>query len=115
MKISKKKKKSFFSHVPRITRPKNYVPRSKGVLCSSRADRQTHIQTDTKVKGHPFMVSGIFPSTCHQGSVQNTDIFFYPTRGAEPSHQYIIQDCSLQFIIKDRLNYLKILFAKIDF
>ena len=36
----------YFSHVPRITWPKNYVPMSKGVLCSPRADRQTHRQTD---------------------------------------------------------------------
>ena len=31
----------FFSHVPRITWPKNLVPRSKGVLCSPCTDTQT--------------------------------------------------------------------------
>ena len=33
--------KMFVSHVPRITQPKNQVPRSKGVLCSLVTDRQT--------------------------------------------------------------------------
>ena len=41
------KKKVFFSHVTRITQPKNQVPRSKAVLCSPRIDTHTH--TDTKV------------------------------------------------------------------
>ena len=42
---------------------------SKGVHCSPR----THRQTDThksKYRGHPFRVSGIFPSTYHLGLVQ---------------------------------------------
>ena len=41
----------FFPHVPRITLPKNYVPRSKALLYRPRVDRQTHTdtQTDTKV------------------------------------------------------------------
>ena len=45
MKISKNKKKTFFSHVPRITHSKNKVPRSKGVICSLLTDGRT----DTKV------------------------------------------------------------------
>ena len=46
---------------------KNLVPGSKGVLCSLRTDTQTH----TKVNApHPFRVSGICPSTYHQGSFQ---------------------------------------------
>ena len=56
---------------------KKYVPMSKGVLCSPRTDGQTDIHTDTQTdrheceyRGHPFRVSGIFPSTYHQGSVQ---------------------------------------------
>ena len=45
MKISKNKKMCFFSHVLRITQPKNCVPRSKGVTCSPFTDGQTHRQT----------------------------------------------------------------------
>ena len=47
------------------------------MLCSPRTDRQTHRQThrqtdrhESEYRGHPFRVSGIFPSTYHQGSVQ---------------------------------------------
>ena len=47
MKISKKK--VFFSHVTRITQPKNQIPRSKGVLSSSGIDGHTDRQTHTKV------------------------------------------------------------------
>ena len=42
-----------------------------------QTDRQTDRQTDghtdrheSEYRGHPFKVSGIFPSTYHQGSVQ---------------------------------------------
>ena len=45
---------------------KHYVPKSK--LCSV-----AHLHTDrhkSEYIGHPFRVSGIFPSTYHQGSVQ---------------------------------------------
>ena len=38
-----------FSHVPRILQS-NWVPRSKGVLCSSGTDRRADGQTDTKLK-----------------------------------------------------------------
>ena len=58
-------KKQFLPHVPRITQPKNKVPRSKGMLCSPSTD--TH---ESGYCGHPFKVSGIFPSTYHQGSAQ---------------------------------------------
>ena len=44
---------------------------SNDVLCSLRTEKQTHTQTDTKVtRGHPFRVSGVFPSSYHQGSAQ---------------------------------------------
>ena len=77
MKISKNN-----SHDPRIVQPKNQLPRPKGVPYSPRKDRQTdththththtHRQTDTQGDycGHPFRVSGFFPSTYHQGSAQ---------------------------------------------
>ena len=42
-------KKTFvFTHVPIITQPKNQVPRSKGVLCSSRTDRHTDTKVNTE-------------------------------------------------------------------
>ena len=64
-----KQKNAFLSHVPRILQSKNQVPRPKGVLCSSVTDRQTD-RHESEYRGHPFRVSGIFPSTYHQGSVQ---------------------------------------------
>ena len=41
---------------------------SKDVLCSPSTDRHTHTH-ESENRGHPFMVSGIFNSTYHQGSV----------------------------------------------
>ena len=46
-----------------------------GQKVCSVAREQTHTQTDThesEYREHPFRVSGIFPSTYHQGSVQRT-------------------------------------------
>ena len=57
-KISKNKK-LFLSHVPMILQSKNQVPRPKGVLCSSDADRQTD-RHESEYRGHPFRVSGFF-------------------------------------------------------
>ena len=44
-------------------------------------DTRTHTQTDRQTdthesenRGHPFRVSGFFPSTYHQGSAQQHDI-----------------------------------------
>ena len=45
-----KTKNPFFTVVPRITVPKNQVPRSKTVTCRS-ADRQTDRQTDGRTDG----------------------------------------------------------------
>ena len=42
-----KPKNESLAHVPKITQPKSYVPRSKGVLCSPHTQTQTH----TKVFG----------------------------------------------------------------
>ena len=73
MKISKTKKCVSFS-CPKIIQTKKQVLRSKDVLCSQRTDRHTHIQTHTReseYRGHPFRVSGMFPSTYHQGLVQH--------------------------------------------
>ena len=67
MKISEEKKILKNAHVPRITQLKHYVPRSKSVLSSSHTDGQTdktHTH-ESENRGHPFRVSGIFPSTYH--------------------------------------------------
>ena len=43
------------------------------MLCSPHIDRHTGRQTHTHESdycGHPFRVSGVFPSTYHQGSAQ---------------------------------------------
>ena len=37
--------------------------------CSPRTDRRTDTH-ESEYRGHPFRVSGIFPSTYHQGAVQ---------------------------------------------
>ena len=45
----------------------------KTVISSSRTETQRHRQTDrheSENRGHPFRVSGVFPSTYHQGSDQ---------------------------------------------
>ena len=70
MKISKNKKNTFFSHIPRITQPKNLVPMSKGVICSPLTDGQTDIHTRKRLQRAPFQVAGVFPSTYYQGSAQ---------------------------------------------
>ena len=72
MKISKNKN-AFLSHVPMITQPKHYIPRSKGVLCSPVTDRQKHTH-ESEYRGHIFRVSGIFLSTYHQGSAQLSNV-----------------------------------------
>ena len=74
MKILKNKKNAFFLMCQGSLNPKIRFLGQK--MCSAargRTDRQTDRQTDThesENRGHPFRVSGIFPSTCHQGAVQ---------------------------------------------
>ena len=70
MKISKNKKTSFFLMSQGSLDPKI---RFLGQQVCSVARVQTDIQTDRheiEYRGHPFRVSGIFPSTYHQGSAQ---------------------------------------------
>ena len=46
----------------------------KMCLARVRTDTHTHTQTDTHESdycGYPFKVSGVFPSTDHQGSTQH--------------------------------------------
>ena len=78
MKISKNKKMRFFlmsqgSLDPKIT----FLCQKVCSVARVQTDRQTHRHTDrqtdrheSEYRGHPFRVSGIFPSTYHQGSVQ---------------------------------------------
>ena len=74
MNISKNKKKMFF-----FSCPKEHLTQKVGSQvkrCALQpAYRRTHRQTDrheSEYIGHPFRVSGIFPSAYHQGSVQQT-------------------------------------------
>ena len=81
-----KQKIVFFSHVPRITRPKNQFPRSKGLTCSPRTDtpwapfqgfRILSFNLSSRIGPTPFQGSGFFPSTYHQGSAQNDTLTFF--------------------------------------
>ena len=74
MEKSKNKKKSFFLMSQGSLDPKI---RFIGQKVCSVARVQTHRHTDrhtdrheSEYRGHPFRVSGISPSTCHKGSVQ---------------------------------------------
>ena len=70
MKISKNKKMCFFLMSQGSLDPKI---RFIGQKVCSVARVQTDTQTDrheSEYRGHPFRVSGIFPSTYHQGSAQ---------------------------------------------
>ena len=69
MKILKNKKICFFSHVPGSLNPKiTFLGQKVWPVARARADGQTDRQSD--YWGHPFRVSGFFPSTYHQGSAQ---------------------------------------------
>ena len=70
MKISKNKKMRFFLMSQGSLNPKIRFLGQK--MCSAARGR-THRQTEThesENRGHPFRVSGIFPSTYNQGAVQ---------------------------------------------
>ena len=88
MKISKNKKIMFFSHVPRITQPKNQVPRSQIPVCTVARS-----QTDS---GHPFTVSGFFPSTYQSSKI----------RSAQKSIVVDLDSTSIEVIARNNLIYL---------
>ena len=77
MKISKNKHMRFFSHVTKITQPKNWVPRPKGVPCSPSTD--THTDRQKVTLRASFQGFRIFSSTYHQGSAQLYLIIFIDT------------------------------------
>ena len=72
MTISKNKKMRFFIMSQGSVNPKI---RFLGQKVCSVARLQTDTQTDrheSDYRGHPFRVSGVFPSTYHQGSAQKS-------------------------------------------
>ena len=74
MKISKNKKMRFFLMSQGSFNPKiRFLGQKVCSVARLQTDRQTDTQTDTHESdycGHPFRVSGVFPSTYHQGSAQ---------------------------------------------
>ena len=77
MKISKNKKMRFFLMSQGSLDPKiRFLGQKVCFVARVQTDTQTDTQTDrheSEYIGHPFRVSGIFPSTYQQGSVQNVD------------------------------------------
>ena len=70
-KFRKNKKKSQGSFNPKT----RLLGQTKGVLCSLHTDTQTDTYK-SEYGGHPFRVSGIFPSMYHQELVQNVRIMY---------------------------------------
>ena len=69
MKISKNKKMRFFLMSQGSLNPKiRFLGQNVWSAAPSQTDRQTDTQSD--YWGHPFRVSGLCPSTYHQGSAQ---------------------------------------------
>ena len=70
MKISKNKKMRFFLMSQGSLDPKiRFIGQKVCSVARVHTDRQTD-RHESEYRGHPFRVSGIFPSPYHQGSVQ---------------------------------------------
>merc|ERR1711923_604806 len=68
MKISKNKKNRFFLMSQGSFNPKiRFLGQKVYPVARGRTDTDTH---ESDYCGHPFRVSGVFPSTYHQGSAQ---------------------------------------------
>ena len=75
-KISKNKKMRFFLMSQGSFSPKiRFLGQKVCSVARSQTDRQTD-RHESEYRGHPFRVSGIFPSTYHQGSVQYSQFYF---------------------------------------
>ena len=75
MKILKNKKLRFFLMSQESLNPKiRFLGQKMCSVARLQSDRQTHTH-ESDYRGHPFRVSGFFPSTYHQGSAQNEPIF----------------------------------------
>ena len=73
MKILENRKKLFFLMSQGLFNPKiRFLVEKVCPVACLHTDRQTDGQTDRQSDycGHPFRVSGFFPSTYHQGSAQ---------------------------------------------
>ena len=68
-KFRKTETKIVFFSWPKDDSGQKYIPMSKTVLCSLLTDRQTDAHKSDYWK-QPFRVSGVFPSTYHQGSAR---------------------------------------------
>ena len=67
--LKKNPKNSFFLMSQGSLNPKKIF--SQKACFVTRPQIDTHTDThESEYRGNPFRVSGMFPSTCHQGSVQ---------------------------------------------
>ena len=70
MKISTNKKMRFFLMSQGSLNPKiRFLGQKVCPVARGHTDRQTH-RHESDYCGHPFRVSGVLPSTYHQGSAQ---------------------------------------------
>ena len=69
MKISKKKNAFFLMSQGSLDPKIRFLGRLVCHVARGQTDRHTD-RHESEYRGHPFRVSGIFPSTYHQGAVQ---------------------------------------------
>ena len=111
MKISKNKKMRFFLISQGSLNPKiRFLGQNVCSVAWLQTDRQTHRQTDrhtdrheSEYRGHPYRVSGIFPSTYHQGSVQygrELGLWTFTSRG-------LIHKCLHSRVVDFFLHYIR--------
>ena len=75
MKISKNKKMRFFLMSQGSFNPKiRFLGQKVYPVARGRTDTDTH---ESDYCGHPFRVSGVFPSSYHQGSAQYQTLSTY--------------------------------------